>query len=366
MLDWFLLSVLCLGFTPILLNALPRNSPSKYLQALETNHLPKISVLLAVRNEAEYIQDCLSALAAVDYPNFEVLIADDASEDNTAAIIAAFIEPLPHFRLYYLGKDDFESSLYAKARVLSFLAEKARGEHFALTDADVQVPKSWLRALVSNADTQTGIVAGITLPPVRPLFAYYQRLDWAWAFASMLSAQAWGLSTTAAGNNMLLSREAYERVGGYAAQGDSLTEDFALSRAILKAGFGIKYAWQVESLAHTKAEKSLFALWQQRKRWMQGAMRLPLLLKIALILPLAWYPCWLVLLMFKPMFALGFYLLRIGVFTYDFRKIFSEIQGKKPSIGRIVIYDLWANFFQISLLIYYLLPIKIKWKGRQF
>ncbi len=56
----------------------------------KNEQLPGVSIILAVRNEAEHLDDCLRALATLDYPGdkLEILLVDGMSDDGTAGIIA--------------------------------------------------------------------------------------------------------------------------------------------------------------------------------------------------------------------------------------------------------------------------------------
>ena len=62
---------------------------------------PKVSLLLAARNEALLIERCLAAIDQLDYPKdkLEILIGDDDSSDDTAALVQAFIKDKPQYRL---------------------------------------------------------------------------------------------------------------------------------------------------------------------------------------------------------------------------------------------------------------------------
>ncbi|HEX6987578.1 MAG TPA: glycosyltransferase, partial [Planctomycetaceae bacterium] len=52
-------------------------------------HAPKVSILVPAKDEAANIENCLTSLLAQDYPNYEVLVVDDRSEDDTAALAEA-------------------------------------------------------------------------------------------------------------------------------------------------------------------------------------------------------------------------------------------------------------------------------------
>src|SRR5262245_8951071 len=51
-----------------------------------------VSIIVPARNESANIRQCLSSLLAQDYPRFEVIIADDRSTDDTAAIVREFAQ----------------------------------------------------------------------------------------------------------------------------------------------------------------------------------------------------------------------------------------------------------------------------------
>ena len=51
---------------------------------------PKVSIILPARNEEEFISKCLDSLIAQDYPNYEIIVIDDSSDDNTGKIISEY------------------------------------------------------------------------------------------------------------------------------------------------------------------------------------------------------------------------------------------------------------------------------------
>lgn len=121
------------------------------------DYLPTVSVLIAARNEEKDIGWKLRQTLAWDYPadRLEVLVASDASEDRTDAIIRAIQDPRVRFvRMERRG---------GKVRALNRLAEMARGEILFFTDANAGIPRECLRRLVRHfADPRVGCVTGIT------------------------------------------------------------------------------------------------------------------------------------------------------------------------------------------------------------
>ena len=55
-------------------------------------YLPKVSIIVPARNEQDYINNCLDSLIQQDYPNYEIIVIDDASQDNTGQIIKKYTQ----------------------------------------------------------------------------------------------------------------------------------------------------------------------------------------------------------------------------------------------------------------------------------
>src|SRR5690349_15822847 len=56
---------------------------------VDRRNAPLVSIMVPAKDEAAGIEGCLKSLQAQDYPNFEILVVDDRSEDNTAQIVAS-------------------------------------------------------------------------------------------------------------------------------------------------------------------------------------------------------------------------------------------------------------------------------------
>lgn len=121
------------------------------------DYLPAVSVLIAARNEERDIGWKIRETLTWDYPpdRLEVLVASDASEDCTDAIVQAIEDPRVRFvRMETRG---------GKVRALNRLAEMARGEILFLTDANASIPRECLRRMVRHfADPRVGCVTGAT------------------------------------------------------------------------------------------------------------------------------------------------------------------------------------------------------------
>lgn len=199
-------------------------------------HYPRVSILVAARNEAATIERCLRALAALNYPagQLEILIGDDASTDDTAAVVRRFIADQPQFRLlpirHRLG------TARGKSNVLAHLCRAATTDYFLLTDADMALPPDWVQTMLAAAPAGVGVVTGITTAG-GPLFGRLQGLDWLFGLNIIRLLTDCGLPITAVGNNMLVTRAAYESIGGFEALAFTVTEDVQLFTQVVAQGW---------------------------------------------------------------------------------------------------------------------------------
>ncbi len=335
---------------------------------------PAVSILIAARNEEASILPCLQAVARLNYPAdaVEVLIGNDGSTDQTGSIVTAFIADKPRFQ----SMDIIESvtGLRGKANVLAQLARQARGEWLFFTDADTQVPPDWVSEMLAGhyptSATKAGIITGVTLPGVDSLeggnvFHKLQTIDWLYSLTLTHWLSALGVPVTAMGNNMAVSRVAYETVGGYENVPFSVTEDYALFRAVIRNGYGFRNRLDAGVLAKTRPTETLRDWLEQRKRWMRGASELPVWLVTLLYGQYLTAPLLLLLGWFLPALAVGLYIGRLFVQT-------TVLSFGLARLRRTSLWPYALLFEPYQLLIgpvavaWYWLSGPVVWKGRRF
>jgi cellulose synthase/poly-beta-1,6-N-acetylglucosamine synthase-like glycosyltransferase len=326
---------------------------------------PFISILVAVRNEEATILRCLQALDKLEYPTkrLEVLIGDDASEDNTALLIKEFMADKPHFHYFLIDRNLGKAR--GKANVLAQLAHQSEGDYLFFTDADVQVSPEWLESISFFTDKQVGVLNGCTLVEGKHLFEQMQCLDWALMQELIYILAQFRVPLTAMGNNMAVSREAYEAAGGYENLSFSLTEDFALFQAIVTKGFDFKNDSSEERVAYTLGVQKISEWLQQRKRWMQGAVRLPWYLVSLLFIQALFLPILLVMSYFNVRLALGIGVLSVVTQGVVLARVLSRA-GRIDLLKYFLFYQIFSWIMGVCVVFYYLLPVKIKWKGRTY
>jgi chlorobactene glucosyltransferase len=202
---------------------------------------PRVSILVPARNEEINIGPCLRSLLAQDYPDFEVIVLDDESQDRTGAIIAEIAAEDPRLRAI-TGKP-LPPGWLGKHWACQQLGEAAGGELLLFTDADTRhEPHSVLYAVGAlfheNADLLTAIpqekvitfAEQITVPMIPWSILVFLPL----AVAYRLRMP--GLSSSI-GQFMLFRRGVYEAVGGYASVRTDVVDDIAMGRRIKANGF---------------------------------------------------------------------------------------------------------------------------------
>lgn len=327
-------------------------------------HYPRVSILVAARNEAATIERCLRALAALNYPagQLEILIGDDASTDDTAAVVRRFIVDQPQFRLlpirHRLG------TARGKSNVLAHLCRAATTDYFLLTDADMALPPDWVQTMLAAAPAGVGVVTGITTAG-GPLFGRLQGLDWLFGLNIIRLLTDCGLPITAVGNNMLVTRAAYASIGGFEALAFTVTEDVQLFTQVVAQGWHYRNLIDPRVLGISVAQPTVRHLLHQRKRWMKGAGRLPwqlgaLFSSYGVFYTVLGWPGLLPLPAIGALYA-GKVLCQTAFLAVSLRQA-----GHRERLGVLLLYEAYLLAMSLAVLAYTVWPGAIKWKERRY
>ena len=202
---------------------------------------PFVSILVPARNEERNIEKCINSLLQQDYPNYEIIVLDDESEDRTWEILSRLAQG--NDRLHLLKGKPLPEGWIGKCWACHQLSEKARGEFLLLVDADTFHQPSMLRSVMDAAHFyQADLISGLPHEKIEtfsevltiPLISWgiLAAIPLPLAFALPHPA----LSITI-GQLLLFKRESYERINGHIAVKDHVCEDMALGRLIKAKGF---------------------------------------------------------------------------------------------------------------------------------
>jgi len=118
-----------------------------------------VSVIICARNEAENLRQFLPAILEQDYPDYEVIVVNDCSEDNSYEVLGSYLKKYPHLRVSNVNKDPQYTHNKKFAQFIGIKA--AKNELLLFTDADCRPETAkWIEGMVSHFNEGTDIVLG--------------------------------------------------------------------------------------------------------------------------------------------------------------------------------------------------------------
>jgi len=175
-----------------------------------------ISVIVCAKNEEENIKELVPLLAEQNYPQFEIVLIDDASSDNTLEIFEEFEKQYPNIRLVKVENN--EAFWGNKKYALTLGIKAAKYEYLLFTDADcLPASKDWIANMSSQFTQEKTIVLG---------YGAYNKIAGSFLnkiirFETLLSATqflSWaklGKPYMGVGRNMAYKREEFFKVRGF-------------------------------------------------------------------------------------------------------------------------------------------------------
>jgi glycosyltransferase involved in cell wall biosynthesis len=118
-----------------------------------------VSVIICARNEVENLNNFLPSVLEQDYPDYEVIVVNDCSEDDSYDVLGKYLKLYPHLKISNVNKDP---KFTHNKKFAQFIGIKASNNDILLfTDADCQ-PESgkWIEGMVSHFSPQTDFVLG--------------------------------------------------------------------------------------------------------------------------------------------------------------------------------------------------------------
>lgn len=206
---------------------------------------PRVSVIVCSYNGGKTLERCLESLKEVDYPNYEVVLVDDGSKDNTQEIAAR------HPWIVSIRQENMGLSV---ARNVG--GHAATGEIIAYTDSDCMADPDWLYYLVHTLTS--GEYAGVGGPNISP-----PAEDWIQACVSAAPGGPSHVLLTDVvaehipGCNMAFYKWAFEKVGGFDPE-------------YRKAGDDVDFCWRLQQEGQVIAFSPAAIVWHYRRFTLQA------------------------------------------------------------------------------------------------
>jgi cellulose synthase/poly-beta-1,6-N-acetylglucosamine synthase-like glycosyltransferase len=227
-----------------------------------------ITVVIPVRNEADNIGKLLADLSKQSLPknNFELIIIDDASTDDTVAVITKWLSPITKL----LTLQDSPTAA-PKKRAIGEALKIAKGRWIVTTDGDCRVNKNWLKNIaLTFQETQAKLISGpVMIKPSGRFFDIFQTIEFASLIGTGGCTMSAGQPTMCNGANLAYERAAFEEVNGFEgtdhiASGD---DELLLQKIAKLYPNQIVFLKNADNIVVTNPQPTLSAFYSQRVRW---------------------------------------------------------------------------------------------------
>ncbi len=180
------------------------------------DELPPLSIIICAYNEEENIRKHLPSILNQHYPDFEVLVIDDASTDGTKVLLQSLAQQYQNLRFQTLEYPDGKQYI-GKKHALSQGIRLAQNDIVLLTDADCH-PEStqWARIMASSLGPSRHI--GVGYGPYEKKQGFlnlFIRFETLYTAIQYMSFSLWGMTYMGVGRNMIYDRKLFFEVGGF-------------------------------------------------------------------------------------------------------------------------------------------------------
>lgn len=226
--------------------------------------LPRVTVLIAAHNEAAHIRDTLDSMCALNYPNYEVVVINDGSRDETLAILEEYMHS--HGVRVITKKQN-----QGKAIALNDALMCTTGEILLCTDADADIEPDALRYMIPHfTNARLAAVAGN--PRVKNAENFLCRLQ-ALEYSTIIgmirrSQRVWGRIMTFSGAIFCVRKNCVFRVGMFDTRAP--TEDIDLTWKLQKNFFDVFF--EPRAVCWIETPSTYVSFIAQRLRWAKGLM----------------------------------------------------------------------------------------------
>ena len=226
---------------------------------------PKVSVLIPCYNESQTIEETITMMDRLPYPDFEIIAVNDGSKDNTAEILHELGQRFERLRVVDIKQNR------GKANALKVAAFASKSEYLVCVDSDAVLDDYAIHHLIANFmfhGERLGAVTGN--PRIRnrdTLLAKLQILEYASIIGAIKRAQRiLGKIMTVSGVVVAFRKKAVLSVNLW--DSDMITEDISVSWKLQEKFWDIRY--EPKALCWMLVPETIQGIWKQRIRWAQG------------------------------------------------------------------------------------------------
>lgn len=233
-------------------------------QPPELEEYPSVSILLPCHNEEANAEETISVLAALEYPNFEIIAINDGSTDRTAEILDGLAARIPQLRVVHLQQNQ------GKSTAMNIGALAARSQILVGTDGDALLDRHSITWFVRRlrSDPELGGITGN--PRIRNRASLLGRLQ-VGEFSSIIglikrAQSVYGSLFTVSGVMCAFRKRALHDGGWWSPE--TITDDVEVSWRVQLAGWRLTH--EPKAMCWILMPETIKGLWRQRLRWSAG------------------------------------------------------------------------------------------------
>jgi 1,2-diacylglycerol 3-beta-glucosyltransferase len=229
---------------------------------------PRVSIIIPAKNEESVIGKTVRQTFKLDYPEYEVIVIDDASDDDTANVLKQLQLEFGRLQILRLEKGHPAGKSY----VLNEALKHCTGEVVAVFDADAFVQPSFLTDMV--AQLEPADVAAVQAQKrisnaQHSLLTQWQDFEYAFDTSLQSGRNTVGGVAELRGNGQLVKVAALKAVGGW--NNESITDDLDLTMRLLTKGWRVEFTSR--AVVWEEGITNVRGLVRQRVRWAEGSTR---------------------------------------------------------------------------------------------
>jgi poly-beta-1,6-N-acetyl-D-glucosamine synthase len=335
-----------------------------------TKNVP-VSVVICARNEAGNLSSLLPMILEQDYPEFEVVVVNDCSEDDSEYILNQLQEKYKHLKVTRIIKDD--KFVHGKKLALTVGIKAAKYEWLLMTDGDCR-PESaqWISRMSEHFTDKNQVVLGYGgYEYEKGILNNIIRFDALIIAMQYLSFALRGIPYMGVGRNLAYRKSVYNANKGFSSHHDlrSGDDDLFVNEVARKCVISVDY--RLEAHTRTKAQTNFKDWWYQKKRHMTTGWRYNLRDRLLLISEplsrLLFYSMFICLLLsrFNIWIIIGTFcirmILQMVVLNFTVRNL-----NERYLLLSSLLYDILLPFFYLGIVISNLFnPRGAKWTSGQ-
>jgi len=232
-------------------------------QSDKPNHIVPVSVIIAAKNEAQNLEKFLPGILEQDYPDFEVIVVDDGSTDETSLILENFKKKQTHLITTYIKPD--KKFKHGKKLAITIGLKAAKNKNLVFTDADCHVQSNqWLKQMSRNFKGNTLVLGFGGYEKENTFLNRLVRYDTVEIAILYFSKALSGRPYMGVGRNLAYTKNLYDQVKGFSSHYHIPTGDDDLF--VREASTYAKTTIETDPKSFTMSvPPQSFKAWQQQK-----------------------------------------------------------------------------------------------------